>query len=76
MGQRAISLSPKSVSIWENSLPTLDHIFFRDRIPPPPRENPQDTPLEDLTTGLTEVTRETLFPILTIVDTTNKWNWL
>ena len=47
-------------------------LIFRNRIPSPPRENLQDTPLEDLTTGLTEVTRETLLPILTIVDTTNK----
>ena len=49
-------------------------LICRDRIPHPQRENLQDTPLEDLTTGLMEVTTGTLLPF-TIVGTTNNWHW-
>ena len=71
MSQSA-ALRHQNQSLFGHSSSYSRTLICRDRIPSPPREDPQDTPLEDLTTGLMDITRVTPLPFLTIVGTTKK----
>ena len=72
MAQSIRFMSMKTILYLERYSSITRPMFFRDRVPPHPRGNPQDPPLEHLTTGLIEHQERDLLPILKIVDTTSK----